>query len=93
YLIETLEPVGPDSFFNWNYFDSILQQKEHFSPYVFEDTAKKILEENEDLKNEFEKMKENESFANNWYAQLNWIYEHSHHYEKAYLQYPVYRLR
>lgn len=94
YLIETLEPQAPDSFFNWNFFDTILQQKEHFSPYVFEDTAKQLLESDATLKAEFETKKtEDPSFKNNWYAQLNWIYQHSNHYEKAHMQYPVYRLK
>lgn len=94
YLIETLEPQAPDSFFNWNFFDTILQQKEHFSPYVFEDTAKQLLESDAVLKAEFETKKaEDNSFKNNWYAQLNWIYQHSNHYEKAHMQYPVYRLK
>ena len=35
YLLETLEPEAKDSFFNWNFFDTILQQKEGFSPYVW----------------------------------------------------------
>jgi hypothetical protein len=37
YLLETLEPQAVDSFFNWNFVDTILQQKEYFSAYVFED--------------------------------------------------------
>ncbi|MGY0039706.1 hypothetical protein [Pedobacter sp. NJ-S-72] len=41
--METLEPQATDSFFNWNFFDSILDQKEHYSPYVFEDTAAGLL--------------------------------------------------
>jgi len=94
YLIETLEPSAIDSFFNWNFFDTILQQKEGFSPYVFEDTAKALLENNADLKAEFEAKKENdERFSKNWYAQLNWIFERSNHYEKAHMQYPVYRVK
>ncbi|MFL0352310.1 M14 family metallopeptidase [Xanthomarina sp. GH4-25] len=93
YLLETLEPQAPDSFFNWNFFDTILQQKEGFSPYVFEDTAKNMLDNDAKLKAEFEKKKESDtSFSANWYAQLNWLYERSNHAEKAYLQYPVYRL-
>tara|TARA_R110002012_G_scaffold17930_5_gene66726 strand:- start:35514 stop:37250 length:1737 start_codon:yes stop_codon:yes gene_type:complete len=93
YLIETLEPQAPDSFFNWNFFDTILQQKEGFSPYVFEDTAKDLLDSNAELKADFEAKKQAESqFANNWYAQLNWLYERSNHYEPAYMQYPVYRV-
>jgi len=27
YLLETLEPEAVDSYFNWNFFDTILQQK------------------------------------------------------------------
>ena len=30
YLIETLEPHAPDSYFAWNFFDGILMQKEYF---------------------------------------------------------------
>ena len=94
YLLETLEPEAPDSFFNWNFLDAILQQKEHFSPYVWEDNAIELLDNNPDLKAEFESKKETDkTFLNNWYAQLNWIYKHSHHYEKTHLQYPVYRIK
>ncbi len=93
YIVETLEPEATDSFFRWNFFDTILQQKEGFSPYVFEDLALKILEENPSLNSEFQKKKSEEpEFAENWYAQLNYIYEHSDYHEKAFMQYPVYRI-
>ncbi len=93
YLLETLEPEAKDSYFNWNFFDIILQQKEGFSPYVFEDLAFEILNNDPKLRSEFEqKKKENVDFSNNWYAQLNYIYMHSKYYEKAHLQYPVYRV-
>jgi len=72
YLLETLEPSAPDSFFNWNFFDAILQQKEGFSPYVWEDMAEKFLNENPEIKKEFETKKKNEpDFAKNWYTQLD----------------------
>lgn len=93
YLLETLEPEANDSFFNWNFFDTILQRKEGFSPYVFEELAFEILENNPLLKSEFEeKKREDNDFANNWYAQLHYIYNRSKYSEKDYLQYPVYRL-
>lgn len=93
YLLETLEPQAPDSFFNWNFFDAILQQKEGFSPYVFEDTAKVMLDNNDQLRIEFQKKKENDKdFSANWYMQLNWLYQQSIHAEKAYMQYPIYRI-
>ena len=66
YIIETLEPAAPDSFFNWNFFDTILQQKEGFSPYVWEDRAKQLLRENPKLQIEYNiKISYDEEFANN----------------------------
>ncbi len=93
YLLETLEPSAIDSFFNWNFFDTILQQKEGFSEYVFEDLANTILKENPILKSEFEKKKQEDAiFSKSPEAQLDWVYKHSVYYEKAHLQYPVYRI-
>ncbi len=93
YLLETLEPEAMDSFFNWNFFDPILQRKEGFSPYVFEDEALKLLEENETLRNRFELKKTSEpKFAESWYAQLDWLFKQSGHYEETHMQYPVYRI-
>jgi len=93
YLLETLEPEAKDSFFNWNFFDTILQQKEGFSPYVFEDEALKMLNEDTELKEYFNlKKQSDETFAQNWYAQLDWLFKRSKNYEGAHLQYPVYRV-
>ncbi len=93
YLIETLEPGAPDSFFNWNFFDTVLQQKEGFSPYVFEDIAKNMLDENPELKERFEEKKNSDTeFSNNWYAQLDWLHKQSKHYEEAHLRYPIFRM-
>ena len=92
YLMETLEPQAPDSFFNWNFFDTILQQKEYFSGYIFEEIAIKLLEDHPEIKAEFEaKKKEDSDFAVSRRAQLHWIYVHSPHYEKAHKRYPIYR--
>jgi len=93
YLLETLEPVTIDSFFNWNFFDGILQQKEGFSSYVFEDEAKRMLEEDTTLNEEFQAEKRsNPEFSKNAYEQLNWIYKRSGHYENSHLRYPVFRV-
>jgi hypothetical protein len=93
YLLETLEPEAVDSFFNWNYFDSFLGQKEYFSAYVFEDTAEKLLKENPTLKENFEKKKaEDVAFAKDGSAQLDWIYRNSKYFEKSLNQYPIYRI-
>lgn len=93
YIVETLEPQGTDSFFAWNFFDSVLGQKEHFSDYVFEDEAAKLLKEDAGLA---QKLKEEKSkdpeLAKSAAAQLNWLYRNSEYYEKTYMRYPVGRL-
>jgi hypothetical protein len=93
YLLETLEPVTIDSFFNWNYFDTILQQKEGFSPYVWEDKAIELLQKHPQIQIDFNLKKTfDKEFANNWYAQLDWLHKQSAHYETAHLSYPIYRV-
>ncbi len=94
YIIETLEPQAPDSYFAWNFFDAFLQRKEYFSPYVFEDLAVQILAENPTLKAELETKKAaDEKFRNSAYAQLFFIYERSILAEKTYMRYPIFRLK
>ena len=93
YIMETLEPSAPDSFFNWNFFDTILQQKEGFSPYVWEDMAVEFLENHPEIKKEFEAKKlEDAEFSENWYLQLDWIHKQSPNYEKSHLRYPIIRV-
>ncbi|MGB5982169.1 MAG: M14 family metallopeptidase [Nonlabens sp.] len=93
YIIETLEPEMADSFFKWNFFDTILQQKEGFSSYVFEATAKELIAENADLKKEFDSIKNaDEEFSKSNNRQLDWLHKRSPNYEAAHLTYPIYRL-
>jgi hypothetical protein len=90
YIVETLEPQATDSFFNWNFFDSILGQKEYFSAYVFEDLAADLLKNNPKLKEQLEAAKKADVKLNqSGSSQLNWIYQHSAYYEKTFMRYPV----
>lgn len=92
YIVQMLEPQAYDSFFAWNFFDAVLQRKEYFSPYVFEDYAERFLAENPKVKEDFERRKkEDKSFAENPYAQLSFIYQRSPYFEKSFMRYPVYR--
>lgn len=94
YMIETLEPEALDSFFNWNFFDGILAQKEYYSAYIFEDTASELLKKDKKLKEAFENKKATDKkFAEDGQAQLDWIYRQSPYFEeKTFRQYPIYRL-
>ena len=93
YIVETLEPHAPDSYFAWNFFDGILMQKEYFSSYVFEDLAAEMLKQNVALKESLEAKKEDdEEFAKDARAQLNFIYRRSPYFEPTYQLYPVGRI-
>ena len=93
FLVEMLEPTGDDSYFSWNYFDAILQQKEGYSDYRWEDVAAEFLRNNPDVKNKLEALRSKDAaFAANASAQLNWVYKQSPYYEPAHNRYPVYRI-
>ena len=93
YLIETLEAEATDSFFNWNFFDTVLQKKEGYSAYVFEDIAADFLSENPEIKTQLEdKIKNDEAFAKNPRAQLDFVYKQTPHYEPAHMLLPIFKL-
>lgn len=93
FLIEMLEPTGDDSYFSWNFFDAILQQKEWYSDYRWEDIAADYLSKNPALQKMLEEKKASDpKFAANAGAMLAFIYFNSPWYEKAHLRYPVYRV-
>lgn len=93
YVIETLEPEATDSFFNWNFFDGILGQKEYFSDYIFEDLAEQFLKENPEIAQQLEQEKvKDEKLRNDPEAILDWVYRKSPWYEPTHKLYPVRRL-
>jgi hypothetical protein len=93
YIIEVLEPTAPDGFFAWGFFDAVLQQKEYFSDYVFEDEAAEILKNDTALAARLkEKQQSDPAFAKDGAAQLEFIYRNSPHYEATHMRYPVYRV-
>lgn len=93
YITEMLEPTGDDSFFAWNFFDAIVQQKEGYSDYRWEDVAAKVLKNDTSLQKKLaEKKLADTKFAANASAQLDFIYKNSPYYEPAHLRYPVFRV-
>lgn len=93
FILETLEPQFEDSYFNWNFFDNVLQQKEWFSGFAFDPIAQEWLENNNELKNEFlKKQAEDSTFVKNHNAQLYWVFQRTPYYEKTHNRYPVLRI-
>lgn len=93
YLIEALEPDADDSWFSWNFFDGILDQREYFSPSTFEKKAAAVLQNDPVLESDFrQRVASDSAFAANRYLQLRYIYDHSPYHEKSYRRYPVYSI-
>ena len=93
YLTEMLEPTGDDSFFAWNFFDAILQQKEGYSDYRWDDLAANVLKNDPALQKKLQDKKFlDTAFARNANAQLDFIYKNSAYYEPVHLRYPVFRV-
>ncbi len=92
YLVEALEPQATDSFFAWGFFDSVLQQKEHYSDYVFEDLAAEFLAKNPAVRQQLDAAKQADpALAASGPRQLEWVYQHSPYAEPGYRRYPVLR--
>ena len=93
YIVETLEPQGVDSFFAWNFFDSMLGEKEGFSNYVFEDVAADLLKKDPELRKKLDDEKAKDpKLAASAQMQLTFVYHNSPYFEKTYLRYPVGRI-
>ena len=91
YAIETLEPQGHDSFFRWGFFNSVLEKKEAYSDYVFEDHAVELLRDEPALKEKFEQWKvAHPELLSNQAAVLDFIFENCQRYvEPEWRRYPV----
>ena len=75
--IHLLEPMSPDSFVYWGFFNAIFEQKEYGEGYVLEKLAREMLAKDANLKKEFDEKLKDETFAKNPRARLNFFYERS----------------
>lgn len=94
YAVETLEPQAHDSFFRWGFFNSVLEKKEGFSDYAFEDTALELLRDEPGLKDRFDAWKAaHPQHVNDQAKVLQFIYTHCQRFaEPEWLRYPVFGL-
>ncbi len=94
YIVETLEPLGDDSFFAWNFFDAVLQRKEFYSDYRWEDVAAEYLQQHPEVRSALEEKKRSDStFAASSEQQLYFVYTHSPYSEPGYMRIPVFRVK
>jgi hypothetical protein len=91
YAVETLEPQAHDSFFRWGFFNSVLEKKEAYSDYVFEDHAAELLRDEPELAARFEAWKAaNPALLKDQEAVLDFIFANCERYrEPEWRRYPV----
>ena len=93
FIHAVLQPLTEDSYLTWNFFDSYLQQKEYFSPYVFKEQIAEILNAQPKLKEAYEARKRLDvKFANDEWEQLYFIYQNSPYFEPSFMRLPVYEV-
>ena len=94
YAVETLEPQAHDSFFRWGFFNSVLEKKEAFSDYVFEDSAYEMLVAEPLLKAKFEHWKTlHPELLSSQDAVLGFIFANGQRFnEPEWRRYPVFSL-
>lgn len=92
YAVETLEPLAHDSFFRWGFFNSVLEKKEAYSDYVFEDEAENMLRDEPALAAKFAAWKAaNPALLSNQEAVLDFIFANGDKYrEPEWRRYPVF---
>ncbi len=92
YVVETLEPLAHDSFFRWGFFNSVLEKKEAYSDYVFEDEAGQMLRDEPALAAKFAEWKAaNPALLSNQETVLDFIFAHCDKYrEPEWRRYPVF---
>lgn len=94
YAVEVLEPLAHDSLLRWGFFDSVLERKEHYAHYVFEDTAAAMLQAEAPLRAQFHAWAaQDPTRLQDQRAVLDFIYHHGQrHAEPGWRRYPIYGL-
>ena len=92
-IANLFEPKSPDSFVSWGFFNAFFERKEYAEDFVMEPYAKKMLEENVKLRNEFfQLLKVDENFKLNSHERLDFFYRHSPFFDNGEMIYPIYRI-
>ena len=76
--------------FQWGYFSEILQRTEYVEAYIMEPMARAMMDADPKLKEAFERrLREDEKFAGDPRARLQWFYEKTPFFDDEHRLYPV----
>ncbi|HRO28007.1 MAG TPA: peptidase M14, partial [Luteimonas sp.] len=92
-VMALLEPQAPDSLLQWGWFNNAFERKEYMEAYVAEAVAREMLAADPALKAEFERrVREDEAFAGNPSARLEFFHRRHASWDEHYNLYPVLRI-
>ncbi len=92
FIMSALEPLCKDSYFQWGFFNSVLEQKEHYSAYIFEETAAAMLKADPELREKMEEHFHKNPASDTPDNRLDYVYRQSKFVEKTKGLYPIYRI-
>lgn len=91
-IAHMFEPLSSASLVKWGFFNRVFEQKEYSESYVMEPMALEMLENNEDIRKEYELfLEENPQVLNNQWVLLNWFYQKTEYWDELKNVYPVYK--
>jgi hypothetical protein len=91
-VMALLEPKAPDSLLAWGRFNNAFERKEYMEDYVAESVAREMLRDPA-VKAEFERrLREDQAFANDPAARLEFFYRRHPSWDERYQLYPVLRV-
>jgi hypothetical protein len=92
-VLNLLEPEAPDSFAKWGFFNAIFEEKEYAEHYVLETLAREMMQNDPELKREFEALLASDpDFAASPAARLRFFYKRSPYWDPQMSLYPVGRV-
>lgn len=92
-ILHLLEPRSPDSFVCWGFFNAFFERKEYAEAYIMEPIARRMLDEDPALRDEFERrLREDEEFAGDGGLRLDFFYERSPYFDASERVYPIMRV-
>jgi hypothetical protein len=85
-----LEPLSPDSFLRWGFYNEILSRTEYIDAYVIEPMAERMLKDDPKLAEEFMKeLAEDKDFAASPTKRLEFFYQRTPFFDERWKLYPV----
>ncbi|MFC2152283.1 M14 family metallopeptidase [Bacteroidota bacterium] len=92
-IAHLLEPVGPDSFVRWGFFNTIFERKEYVETYVMEKMAREMIKEKPELLDQYRQaVEDNPQIYNNQWVKLFWFYALTPYWDQQKDIYPVGKL-